>query len=223
MDEHDDILTTGTLFWIKAAHRGTVAVPLEFLTDEQKQILRTGLKEGRYPDYFNYQSQNAHFKWEEKHCSYELLVTDIDLSPEVKRKLSPRKKPPQDVTYRVTLSDIKRLKEEYEAGHFDEDYVRDILTNLTWRPWQYTEWNDLREKKIQNACEICGETTSLILQHTIQPRKTKDIIFELVGEQYEELLSYYREQLHESELPIPANAEKVPVCPCICPKYQESI
>ena len=140
-------------------------------------------------------------------------MTDISLSLEVKSQLSPRKRAPNKESYRPTLSDIKRLQAEFEAGDVDEASVRDILSHLTWRPWQYTEWKERRDKKIQGSCETCGKTEDLVLQHTKQPRKTKDIIFDLVWEQYEALLIYTAEHKNEIELPLPENVEKVPVCP----------
>ena len=214
MNEEDDTLKTGTLFWIKAGGRGTVAVPLDYLNEEQKLTLKSGLENGRYEyAYDRYrQNLNAHHMWEEKNGAFELWVTDIDLSLEVKRQLSPGRKV-NKVAYRSTLTDMKRLRAEFEADKVDEPYVRDILSNLTWRPWQYSEWKELRDKKIQSACETCGETEDLILQHTRQPQKTKDIVFALVGKQFEAFLAYAEEHKNEIELPIPENVEKVPVCP----------
>ncbi len=215
MNDQEDILSTGTLYWIKSNRRGTIPVPLEFLNEDQKQTLRSGLISNNYPSIctLEYETQNAHYIWEEKHCLYEVLVTDIYLSLEIKRKLSPYKRTKNKAEYRVVLSDMKRLKEEFDTNKIDEVSVRDILNNIVWRPWQYVEWRDRREKKIKGVCETCGETADLILQHTRQQRKSKDIIFDLIGIQYEELLKYYREHENEIELPIPVNIKKVPVCP----------
>ena len=72
MNEEDDILTAGTLFWIKAGGRGIVSVPLEYLSEEQKQTLRSGLESDRYSYAIRCQNLNADYRWEEKHGLYEV-------------------------------------------------------------------------------------------------------------------------------------------------------
>jgi hypothetical protein len=98
-----------TLFWIKAGYRGSVPVPLEFLTEKQKRTLRCGLERDHYPRFFGLKTQNAHYIWEEKTGIYEVLVTDIDLSPATKRKLQPTKRAPEKFPFRYTLSEMTRL------------------------------------------------------------------------------------------------------------------
>ncbi len=36
MNKKEEILNTGTLYWFKSQRRGKVAVPLHYLTEEQK-------------------------------------------------------------------------------------------------------------------------------------------------------------------------------------------
>lgn len=213
MEKREDILTTGTLYWIKAGRRGSAPVPLEFLNEDQKQTLRSGLESDRYPLVRSFENFHAHFIWVDEHCLYEVQVTDIDLSPETKRKLSPVKSVPESIPYRLTLSDMKRLQTEFVSGEVDETFVQDILSRLPWRPWQDAEWKSMRDLKIKDVCKNCGKTTDLVLQHTIQPRKIGNIIYDLVGEQYDEFQLYIENNKNLIELPLPENTKKVPVCP----------
>jgi hypothetical protein len=213
INNQNDILTTGTLYWCKAGRRGSAPVPLEFLNEDQKQTLRSGLESDRYPLVRFSEMFNAHFIWVDEYGLYEVLVTDIDLSPETKRKLSPEKKVLESIPYRCTLSDMKRLQSEFVTGDVDETFVQDILSRLPWRPWEYAEWKSMRDLKIKDACENCGKSTDLVLQHTIQPRKVSSIIYDLVGNQYDEFQLYIENNKNLIELPLPENTKIVPVCP----------
>jgi len=213
MNNQNDILTTGTLYWCKAGRRGSAPVPIEFLNEDQKQTLRSGLERDRYPLVRFSEMFNAHFIWVDEYGLYEVLVTDIDLSSETKRKLSPGKKVHESIPYRATLSDMKRLQNDFITGEVDETFVQVILSRLIWRPWQYAEWKSMRDLKIKDACENCGVSTDLVLQHTIQPRKVSSIIYDLVAEQYEAFQLYIEQKKDDIELPLPANIKMVPVCP----------
>jgi len=212
MTKKDDILTTGTLIWIKAGHRGSVEIPIEYLNEEQKQTLRTGLENNIYALDVYDKTLTARYRWTYKNGFPEVHVTDIDLSLETKRKLSPTEKPNKNTLYRFTLSDMKRLKEEFYSGIVDDKFVQDILSQ-PWNPWQYAEWKSLRDLKIKDFCEICGKTSDLILQHTVQPRKISTIIYNLVSEEYEAFQLYIEQHINEIQLPLPVNVNKVPVCP----------
>jgi len=213
MDQENDILSTGTLFWIKAGRRGSVQVPLEFLTEEQKRTLRCGLERDHYPRFFRLETYNAHYVWEEKTGLYEVLVTGIDLSPATKRKLGPKERAPEKFPFRYTLSEMKCLKAQLEAGEVDEVFVQSLLSHQPWKPWETTEWKHLRDAKIQSSCENCGEAKDLLLQHTRQPRKVRRIVYDMVGELMDQFQIYIEQHIDEIDLPLPENTVTVPVCP----------
>jgi len=213
MEKQDNILTKGTLFWIKAGNRGSVPIPLELLSEEQKQTLRSGLENNQYPLDVPLRTLNARYIWVNEYGFPEVQVTNIDLSPEIKRKLRPIKKTYEKREYRLTLTDMSLLQRKFLSGEVDNKYVQDILNNIIWRPEQYAEWESTRNLKIENSCENCGKTTNLVLQHTKQPRTFNKIVYELVGANYEAFQIFMEQKINEIELPLDKNIKKVPVCP----------
>ena len=187
MKRKEEILNTGTLYWFKSNRRGEVAIPLHYLTDVQKKTLYTGLKSSSYKLCNPNQFFTAHYMWRSNHGGY-FLVTDIEISLEVKRKISPtkpvRKKPSSP--YRMTLSDMKRLLEDLSSNQVDELFVEKFISDTSFKPWVKKEWKSKRAHLIQNSCEYCGSQEKLILQHEIQPRKIHSILYDLVGERYDE-------------------------------------
>ena len=148
MNNQNDILTTGTLYWVKSNHRGNVAVPLKYLSEEQKQILRSGLKTNKYQLFRSNSTFKAHYIWIDNVFGNELLVTDIELSRQIKNKINPIiKKQPNKLKYRLTLSDMKRLKYDFISGEINESMVQQILSKITWRPWESNEWKSKREDR----------------------------------------------------------------------------
>ena len=105
----EDILTTGALYWFKAGRRGSVEIPLELLNDEQKEILRTGLETDRYQLYMPHKTLNAHYVWINNLGLYEVKVTDIKISHEVKNILKIPRKESEKFKYTFTFSDMQRL------------------------------------------------------------------------------------------------------------------
>lgn len=151
MKVQDNILATGTLYWIKAGHRGSVPIPLELLSGEQKETLSYGLKNNKYPLDVPSRTLKACCIWANEYGLPEVLVTNIDLSPELKRKLRHPKKSTEKTLYRFTLSDMQRFQAELKSGVIDEEFVKVILSQ-PWRPWQNSEWKSMRDLKIQNSC-----------------------------------------------------------------------
>jgi hypothetical protein len=125
MNSEEEILNTGTFYWFKSQHRGKVAVPLHYLTDEQKKTLRVGLASNRYEQCNPYHYFTAHYMWFDNNRGY-FLVTDFEISSEIKRILSPSKPVRERPFYRVTLSDMKRLLNALKHGEVDEIYVKEI-------------------------------------------------------------------------------------------------
>jgi hypothetical protein len=213
VERQHDILSEGTLFWCKSNHRGKVAVPLGVLDENQKQALREGLESGRYDRFFDLDISRVHFVWEENTGLFEVLVTDFSLSAETKRRLSGLKRPAEKFPYRFALSDVKRLQADFSSGTVSDSFVRDLLDRQPWRPWTTAEWNSLRDEKIGDACENCGKTEDLVLQHTIQPRKVKKIVAEFMLENHERFQTYIEQHKDDIELPLPKDTKLVPVCP----------
>lgn len=211
MRTSDDILSNGTLYWIKAGRRGKIPVPLEHLTKDQKEKLHHGIKNSQYPLYIAFATLNAHYMWSDD--IFEYLIADIELSIETKRKLSPRKTPAIRPNYRSILSDMRRLQAEFTSGKIDFVQVQSILDQLTWRPEQYAEWKALRDTKIKDSCEKCGKASELVLQHTVQPRKHKKILYDLIGDRYNEFQLFIEQNIEAIDLPFPESIRKVPVCP----------
>ena len=213
MNKEEEILNTGTFYWFKSQRRGKVAVPLHYLNDEQKKILSSGLASNRYEICNPYQYFTAHYMWFDNNRGYFLLVTDIEISSEIKRKISPSKPTSKRSPYRINLSDMKRLLNELKRGEVDEVYVEKILSNTRWNPWIEKEWKLKRDPIIKSSCEDCGSQEKLVLQHTIQPRKINSILYDLVGERYEEFKLYVEQNKNNIELSFSENSQKVPVCP----------
>jgi|GEM_PF-6198114 len=212
MKKQTNILTTGTLFWVKAGGRGCVPIPLELLSTEQIQNLRLGLENNQYPLDVPSHTLNSRYIWINEYGLPDVQVTNIELSPQIKRKLRLPKKSVENKTYRFTLSDMVRLMEEFKSGMIDIEFVQSILSQ-PWEPWNYSEWMSLRDSKIKNFCETCGKTSNLVLQHIVQPRKINTIIYDLVREEYEAFQSYIEQHITEVKLPLPNDIKKVPVCP----------
>lgn len=214
MEREEEILNTGTFYWFKAQYRGEVAVPLHYLTDEQKNTLRLGLASNRYEQCNPYQYFTPHYLWRSNNRGY-FLVTDVEISPEVKRKISPSKPKPvgEKSPYRITLSDMKRLLNELMCGEVDEIYVKRFLSSTPWEPWKEKEWKPKRDSIIKNSCETCGSQENLVLQHTIQPQKINSILYDLVSKRYEAFKLYVEQNKNTIELAFPENIQQVPVCP----------
>ena len=213
MDMEEEILNTGTLYWFKSQFRGKVAVPLHYLTDEQKKTLSSGLASNRYELCNPYQYFSAHYMWVGNNSPRHFLVPDIEISPEIKRKISPSKTVRKRSPYRITLSDMKRLRSELMSGEVDELYVERFLSDAPWKPWGEKDWKSTRDAIIKSSCEYCGSQENLVLQHTIQPRKLNSILYDLVGERYEEFKLYVDRNKNDLELSFSENIKKVPVCP----------
>ena len=212
MIKEEEILNTGTLYWFKSQRLGKVAVPLLYLTDEQKNALRLGLAENRYELCNPYEYFTAHYMWLDNNGRY-FLVTDFEISSEIKRKISPSKPVGKRYSYRITLADMKRLLTELKSGEVDEIYIRRLLSYTPWKPWDEKEWKSNRDSIIKNSCEHCASQENLVLQHTEQPRKVDSILYDLVGERYEEFLSFVERNKNSIELSFSENIRKVPVCP----------
>jgi hypothetical protein len=214
MNMKEDILNTGTFYWFKSRHLGEVAVPLHYLTDDQKNTLRLGLESNKYELCNPYQYFSSHYMWRANNRGY-YLVTDVEISPEIKRKIIPPNSKPagKQHPYRVILSDMERLLSQLKCGEVDEFYVQSFLSDTPWNPWNELEWKSKRDPIIKNACENCGSQENLVLQHTIQPRKISSILYDLVGDRYEEIKFYVEQNKHTIELFFPDNIKKVPVCP----------
>jgi len=178
----EGVLNTGTFYWFKSQRRGKVAVPLHYLTDEQKKTLRLGLTSNKY-----------------EQCNPRII--------------SPRKLISEKPSYRITLSEMKRLLNELKCGEVDEIYVEKILSNISWKPWVEKEWKSKRDLIIKDYCESCEIKEKLVLQHTIQPRKVNSILYGLVGERYEEFRLFAESNKNNIELSFSEDIKKIPVCP----------
>jgi len=209
----EDILTTGSLYWYKAGRRGSVEIPIELLDDKQKEILRSGLETDRYQLYMPHETINAHYVWINDIGLYEKRVTDIEILQKIKNKLKSPRKVNEKYEYTFTLSDMKRLYNDFKKGVVDREYVEYILTKQPRRYDQYAEWKSMRAKRIGNACDNCGKTSNLVMQHTTHPKKLNIILYELVGENREEYEAYKDQNRDKIKLPLPENTRKVPVCP----------
>ena len=212
MNKEEGILSTGTFYWFKSRRRGKVAVPLHYLTEEQKESLRLGLSSNKYEQCNPGQYFTAHYLWLENNRGY-FLVTDVEISAEIKRKLSPSNPMGKKFPYKIILSDMERLLNELKSGEIDEKYVESFLTDTPWRPWVEKEWKLKRDLIIKKSCEYCGSQEKLVLQHTIQPRKTNSILFDLVGERHEDVQLYVGRFKNNIQLSFSENIQKVPVCP----------
>ena len=212
MNSEEEILNTGTFYWFKSQRRGKVAVPLHYLTDEQKKSLSVGLASNRYEQCNPYQYFTTHYMWFDNNRGY-FLVTDFEISSEIKRKISPSKPVGERFFYRIILSDMKRLLNELKYGEVDEIYVKRFLSDTPWKPWVEKEWKSKRDLFIKNVCDYCGSKEKLVLQHTIQPQKINSILYDLVGERYDEFQLYAERNKNNIELSFSENILKVPVCP----------
>jgi hypothetical protein len=213
MTKEEKVLNSGTFYWFKSQRRGNVAVPLCYLNDGQKKTLCSGLVSNRYELCNPYQIFTAHYMWLDKNIPKYLLVTDIELSPEIKRKLSPNKPVGDKFSFKITLSNVKSLLNGLKNGEVDERYVEGILTDTPWKPWVEKEWKLKRDVIIKDYCEHCRNQEKLVLQHTIQPRKINAILYELVGDRQEEFQIFVGRNRNSIELSFSENIQKVPVCP----------
>lgn len=214
MNKEEEILNSGSLYWFKSQRRGKVAVPLHYLTDEQKKTLSSGLVSKRYELCNPYQYITAHYMWVGNNNPRHFLVTDIEISSEIKRKISPSKPLVRErFSYRITLTDIQRLLNDLKSGEVEEKYIERFLSKSPWKPWVEKEWKLKRDLIIKNSCESCGNQDKLVLQHTIQPRKLNSILYDLVAERIEEFNFFLEQTKNSIELSFPANIQKVPVCP----------
>ena len=213
MSKEDDILNSGTFYWFKANRRGKVAIPLRFLTRDQKETLRKGLLAKRYELFNPYHLFTAHYMWFDDNNPRFYLVTDVKISPEIKRKISPTKPTSEKFSYKITLSDMNRLLNDFQSGVVDEIFIEEFLAKTPWRPWNEREWKIKRDSVIKNSCEKCGSEEKLTLQHTIQPTKINSILYRLVGDRYEDFQIYEKQHNNEIELTYPKEIQKVPVCP----------
>jgi hypothetical protein len=213
MTKEEEVLNTGTFYWFKSQRRGNVAVPLCYLTDEQKKTLCSGLVSNRYEVCNPYQYFTTHYMWLDNNKRGYFLVTDIELSLEIKKKISPTKPVGEKFSFRITLSDIKGLRNEFKCGKVDERYIERVLTDTPWKPWVEKEWKSRRDAIVKNFCEHCGNPEKLVLQHTIQPRKINAILYELVGDRYEEFQLFVERNKNNIELSFSESIHKVPVCP----------
>lgn len=213
MSKNEEILNTDTLYWFKSQRRGKVPVPLHYLTDEQKTTLVSGLESNRYEQYNPYHFFHAYCMWVSNDNPIHFLVPDIKISREIKRKISPSKAVSKITPYKLTLSDIKRLLNDLKSGEVDELYVKEFLTNKSWRPWTTKEWKVKRDTIIKKNCKTCGSPENLVLQHTVQPRKINSILYDLVGERYEMFKLYVEQNKDNMELPFHKSIQKVSVCP----------
>jgi hypothetical protein len=226
MSLEEEIVDSGVLFWCKAHRRGEVVIPLEYLTEDQKQTLISGLASNRYKPCWPDKFITALYAWYDQEEYRYLHVTDIELSPKTKRKISPRKTVSKKSPYKDTLTDMKRLQDELRCGEVDEVYVEEILIGLfkRWKPWNKKEWRLKRDKIIGTFCGKCGSQEKLVLQHTVRKRHINSILYELVGERFEEVQSYVKQNRADIELSFPDNLLKVPVCPkCGSSKIQPRI
>ena len=213
MNKKDETLNTGTLYWFKSQRRGKVAVPLHYLTEEQKTTLSSGLESNRYESYNPYHFFHAYYMWVSNDDPIHFLVPDIKISPAIKRKISPSKTVSPKTSYKITLSDIKRLLNDLKSGEVDERFVKEFLAKKQWRPWTTKEWKIKRDTIIRENCETCGSNTDLVLQHTVQPRKINSVLYDLVGERFEKFKLYVEQNKDTIELSFHENVQKVPVCP----------
>lgn len=217
MNKEDEILNTGTFYWFKSQRRGKIAVPLHYLTEEQKETLSSGLSSNRYELCNPFQYFTAHYMWADNESRMHFLVTDIEISLEIKRKISPKTSPSKPVgeryPYRIILSDMKLLLDELRSGKVDEIYVESFLSNTPCKPWLEKEWKSKRDSIIKSSCKNCGSQENLVLQHTLQPRKINQILYSIVGERYEEFQLYVARNKDDIELSFSENIQKVPVCP----------
>lgn len=213
MKGNEDILKTGTLYWFKSNRRGKVPVPIKYLTEEQRQILISGLTNNKFELCNPYHYFTEHYMWlnEDRNCFF--LVSDIKIAPGIKRRTSPRKLIGKKEAYRITLSEMKRLKNDLICGRVDEKYVEFFLTKTKWKPWTEKEWKSNRDNRIGESCNYCNNHENLVLQHTLQPRKINAIKYELVGERFEEFQLFVKKNKENFELNISKDVAKVPVCP----------
>lgn len=212
MKENEEILKTGTFYWFKSQRRGQIVVPLHYLTEEQKRRLILGLKSNKYELYNPYHYFTTHYMWLDNNGRY-FLVTDIELSAEIKRKISPLKSMGLKLSYKITCSDMKRLLNDFKIRAVDESYIEKFLEITPWKPWLEKEWKIKRDKIIKTVCENCGSQENPTLQHTIQPRKINSIIYSLLKERYEEYLVFLEQNKNNFELTFPERIQKVPICP----------
>jgi hypothetical protein len=213
MNKEDEILNSGTFYWFKSKRKGDVAVPLSYLTDEQKRTLYSGLVSNKYELCNPYQYFTAHYMWLDNSKRRYFLVTNIELSLETKKKLIPNKPACKKSTFQITLLNIKDLLNKLICGEVNERFVESILSNTPWKPWVEKEWKSRRDTIIKSCCENCGNPEELVLQHTLQPRKINTILYELVGDRHEEFQLFVEQNKNSIALNFSENIQKVPVCP----------
>ena len=213
MKKEEEILNTGIFFWFKSQRRGKVAVELQYLTDEQKITLSSGLTQGKYELCNPYQDFTSHYMWFDNNKGRYFLVTDVEIPLVIRRKISPAKPTVESFPYQVTLSDMTRLLNDFKAGVIDEIYIERFLSIKPWNPWGNKEWKSKRDPIIKGSCKYCGSQLNLVLQHTKQPRKIKSILYELVGERYADFQVFIEQNKNDIELSFSENIPKVPICP----------
>src|SRR5690606_7656015 len=98
-------------------------------------------------------------------------------------------------------------------GKIDESYVDKILTKSTWKPWAEKDWKLRRDTIIKEYCETCKSNENLVLQHTKQPRKTNQILYEFIRERWDDVQAYINKHRHTVKLEFPKTIKKVEVCP----------
>jgi hypothetical protein len=212
MIDAKEIFKTGKFYWFKAHGKGKIEIPFELLSIQQTKTLCDGLASNKYELCNPYHYFTSHYMWVDNSRKH-FHVTDVEISSEIKRKISQSKSKGLKLAYKINYSDMKRLLNDFRSGLVDEKYVELFFEKTPWKPWLQKEWKIKKDKIIKKVCKNCESQDKLTLQHTKQPRKINAIIYGLVDENYEEYHVFLNENINTIELTFPENLTKVPVCP----------
>lgn len=72
------------------------------------------------------------------------------------------------------MKDSELIFTEYLAGHHTVKEANKLLSALP-KPWHSKEWKEKRALLLKSNCEDCGSSENLVLQHTWQPPKWRNL------------------------------------------------
>jgi len=119
----------------------------------------------------------------------------------------------------MTYKELVELKEKMSTGEITQDAARELF----WadykegkRSWHTKDWKERRGKILKDACQICGSTESLTLQHRSHPKKYYDYQKE-AAKKYASLSTDSDSAVDECEFSVYVSEhydyQPVPLCP----------
>ena len=142
----------------------------------------------------------------------QIRLTEKEIRALTRRPRSPT--PNRGHTVDHTAVDFTALKADVEADKKGWRDVLAILESPASKPWHTKEWKLRRKTLIGDRCLQCGSTTPpLVLQHTWQPTKLKDLFGEVRAEHDQGWQEWQREHpIASNEVALEPDANACPKC-----------